>query len=109
MLIQDLRQIGNKLYDIRKRKGLSRMEVAEYAGLSDRTYADIERGSVNMRLQTLLSICQALSITPDEVLTECSPMIPDRDSLLERLEKCSAKEMETTLKLLDIYLDSIQK
>ena len=68
MLIFDLRTIGNKLLTIRKRMGMTQAEVAEAAGLSDRTYADIERGSVNMRTETILRICNVLHITPDEVL-----------------------------------------
>lgn len=66
MLVHDFGKIGNKLYDIRKKVGLSRTEVAESAGLSDRTYADIERGSTNMKTETLLHICRALHITPDD-------------------------------------------
>ena len=42
------------------RLGLTQMEVAEAAGLSDRTYADIERGTVNMQVETVLRICKAL-------------------------------------------------
>ena len=64
--------IGNKLLAIRKRTGMTQAEVAEAAGLSDRTYADIERGTVNMRTETLLRICNVLRITPDEILTEQS-------------------------------------
>ena len=70
MLIFDLHTIGNKLLSIRKRMGMTQAEVAEAAGLSDRTYADIERGTVNMRTETILRICNVLHITPDEVLTE---------------------------------------
>lgn len=53
MLVFDKRAIGNKLLVIRKKIGLTQAEVAEAAGLSDRTYADIERGSVNMRTETI--------------------------------------------------------
>ncbi len=69
MLIFDLQAIGSRLLAIRKRAGLTQAEVAEAAGLSDRAYADIERGQVNMRMETVLRICQALHITPDEILT----------------------------------------
>lgn len=109
MIVQDLGKIGNKLYEIRKKRGLSRMEIAEKAGLSDRTYADIERGSVNMRIKTLLNICQALCITPDDILAEAQPASLCKEDFLRRLDSCSASELETTMKLLSIYLDSIQK
>ena len=52
MLVFDFRTIGNKLLSIRKKAGLTQSEVAEKANLSDRTYADIERGTVNMRMET---------------------------------------------------------
>ena len=68
MLVFDLYTIGAKLYEIRRRKGLTQAEVAEKAELSDRTYADIERGHVNMRVETLLKICSALNITPNSIL-----------------------------------------
>ena len=67
MVIMDYRKIGNKLLAIRKKAGLTQNEVAELAGLSNRTYADIERGTVNMRVETVLRICMALHITPDEI------------------------------------------
>lgn len=109
MLIFDFIQIGNKLHDIRKRMGLTQAEVAEAAGLADRTYADIERGGVNMRLETLLRICNVLHITPDEILTENSPSLRLRqDLLLERLNACSSKDKETALALLSIFLQSLE-
>ena len=60
MLIFDFHKIGGKLFSARKRLGLTQMEVAESAGLSDRAYADIERGTVNMRIETVLRICQEI-------------------------------------------------
>lgn len=108
MLIFDLRTIGNKLLAVRKRMGLTQAEVAEAAGLSDRTYADIERGTVNMRTETVLRICNALHITPDEVLTEESAALSARqDALLARLNACNPKDKETALRLLAVFLESL--
>ena len=41
MLVFDFKVIGNKLYETRNKKIMSRAEVAEKAELSERTYADI--------------------------------------------------------------------
>lgn len=109
MLIFDFRAIGNKLLSIRKKAGLTQNEVAEAAGLSDRTYADIERGSVNMRIETILRICKALHITPDDVLTEENISLTEQQTeLLEQLNACSPKEKETALQLLSVYLQSLK-
>ena len=108
MLIFDTRAIGNKLLEIRKKRGLTQIEVAEMAGLADRTYADIERGSTNMRIETALRICDALKITPDEILTsDSSSLTLRREELLALLDKCSVKEQETALNILSAYLNSL--
>ena len=109
MLLFDMRVIGNKLLALRKKAGLTQQEVAEAAGLSDRTYADIERGTVNMRTETMLRICQALHVTPDAVLTEDNPTLSVRqDELFTQLDSCSPKEREIALNILSTYLQSIK-
>ena len=108
MLIYDFRRIGNRLHALRKRMGMTQVEVAEAAGLADRTYADIERGNVNMRIETVLRICDVLHVTPDEILTEASPSLAARqDELFARLDACSPQARETALGLLEVYLKSL--
>lgn len=114
MLIFDLRKIGNKMFTIRKSNGLTQAEAAEAAGLSDRTYADIERGNVNMRLETFLRICKAFHVTPDDVLVDDAPVNKEgvlyqkQANIWEQLNNCSAKEKETALDLLEVYLKSLK-
>lgn len=109
MLVFDFHAIGNRLLAIRKRSGLTQAEVAEAAGLSDRTYADIERGSVNMRIETVLRICGVLHITPDEILTESNTSAAARqDELIARLNACNPKDKETALQLLSVFLQSLE-
>lgn len=104
MLIFDSRAVGNKLLAIRKRMGLTQMQVAEAAELSDRAYADIERGTVNMRMDTILRICRALHVTPDEIFTEADePADVRQEELLARLEACSPRDRETALELLSVF------
>lgn len=108
MLIIDTREIGNKLLAIRKRSGMTQMEVAEAADLSNRAYADIERGTSNMRVDTIIKICNALHITPDEILTSnTSEMTAQQEELLNRLNACSPKDKETALQLLSVFLKSL--
>ncbi|MBQ8869564.1 MAG: helix-turn-helix transcriptional regulator [Oscillospiraceae bacterium] len=108
MLISNLCEIGNKLYKTRKNKGLTQAEVAEKAELSDRTYADIERGSTNMRLETLLKICNALNITPNDILVIDNNIEITEQDIAETIKNCSNNEKETALKLLSVYVDSLK-
>jgi len=108
VLISDSKVIGNKLFAFRKKMGFTQVEVAEAANISERTYADIERGSVGMRVNTLVAICTVLQITPDEILTEDSPIsLMKQEELMNKLNSCSQKNRETALTLLTIYLDSL--
>lgn len=108
MLVSNFTKIGNKLLTIRKRLGMTQADVAECAGLSDRTYADIERGTVNMRIDTLLRICKALRVSPDDILIENTvSIVIQQDALIDRLNACSQKDRETALRLLSVFLDSI--
>ena len=72
--------IGEKLLAFRKQRGLTQADVAERAGLSDRAYAEIERGTVNMRVSSLLKICEVLHCTLDEIVDISSVFgrTPDR-------------------------------
>lgn len=108
MLVFDSRAVGNKLLEIRKKRGLTQVELAEMAGLADRTYADIERGSANMRVETALRICEALQITPNEILTaENLSLDAKREEVLKLLQTRSIKEQEVALSILSAYLNSI--
>lgn len=108
MLVLDLHDIGNNLYKVRKAKGLTQAEVAEKADLSDRTYADIERGSVTMRVDSLLKICGALNITPNEILVADNNIKITEQDIVETIKDCSNNEKETALKLLSVYVDSLK-
>lgn len=109
MLLLDTREIGNKLLAIRKKYGMTQNEVAEASGLSNRTYADIERGSVKMRVDTIIHICNALHITPDEILTsENTEITEQQEELFTRLNACSPKDKQTALQLLSVFLKSLE-
>ena len=107
MLISDIREIGNNLLHIRKSAGLTQAEVAERAGLSDRTYADIERGVANMRVETLLRICSVLRITPNDILYREEDQDKTCSDILKDVEELPIPQKETALKLLDVYLRSL--
>lgn len=108
MLVFDFHRIGSKMFAARKRLGLTQTDVAEAAGISDRTYADIERGTVNMRVETILKICSALKVDPDDLLTEQTPQADVQlDELWSRLAQTAPQEKETAARLLSVYLDSL--
>ena len=108
MLVTDLKNTGNKLYVFRKAAGLTQEEAAERASVSVRTYADMERGTVNMRVETLLKVCRALDIPPNDLLTEGLPEVRDRYSdVWEALLSKGDRVQEHAFDLLSVYLHSL--
>ena len=82
--------------------------VAEKAGVADRTYANIERGSANMRIETLVRICSALNATPNDILTTGSKnKYPSEADIIEMFNRCTEIEKQTAIALIDVYLHSI--
>lgn len=109
MRVNDPRTIGEKLYKLRKHYGLTQLEAASHAGVSEKTYAQFERGTLNVRLDTIARICETFHITPDEILTENNPRATAREAdILARLQACTPQQKETALRILEAYLQSIE-
>ena len=103
----NLVEIGEKLLSVRRKKGMTQGEVAEKAGLSDRAYADIERGTANMRVETALKICKALNVTPNDILIDEEIPMQSGTDLLVKLNSCSENERKTAIKLINVFMNYI--
>ncbi|MDR2948635.1 MAG: helix-turn-helix domain-containing protein [Prevotella sp.] len=60
--------VGEKIAEIRKRKGLTQDEVAERANVNLRTVQRIESGETDPRGYTLSSICKVLEVNIEDIL-----------------------------------------
>lgn len=63
-----MNMIGNKIREIRKRKGLSQEELAESSKVNLRTIQRIENNENEPRGKTLHSICGVLDINAEDIL-----------------------------------------
>jgi len=61
-------KVGEKIAEIRKRKGLTQEEVAEQANVNLRTIQRIENGETDPRGYTLSSICKVLNVNIEDIL-----------------------------------------
>ena len=60
--------IGEKLRQVRTRRLLTQDELAEKAGVSQSTIANIERDNAEPRFRTIRKLAKALDIEPTEFL-----------------------------------------
>lgn len=88
--------------------GLSQEETAWRAGLSLRSYADIERGLVNPRLKSILSICEVFHITPDMIMTdEEKPATLNYEEILLEVDMLPPKEKYAAYRILDAFYKAV--
>ncbi|XMO86535.1 helix-turn-helix domain-containing protein [Algibacter sp. AS12] len=63
-----MNQLGNKIKEVRKKKGLSQEELAESAKVNLRTIQRIENNENEPRGKTLHLICEVLDLNTEDVL-----------------------------------------
>ncbi|NQY30564.1 MAG: helix-turn-helix domain-containing protein [Flavobacteriaceae bacterium] len=63
-----MKEVGNKIREIRKRKGVSQEELAEAAKVNLRTIQRIENNANEPSGKTLNLLCDALSISIDDIV-----------------------------------------
>lgn len=59
---------GRRLAEVRRRAGLSQVELAEKANLTTRAVQYLERGERTAKIDTLLALATALSVEPNALL-----------------------------------------
>ena len=69
--MDDLRQlIGKNLTELRKRKGLTQLKLAEMFNYTDRAVSKWESGESLPQIDKVMEICELFKITADELLNE---------------------------------------
>ena len=61
-------EVGNRVFDSRKRLGYTREKLCELADISVQFLADIEKGRKTMTVNTLRRVCAALNVTTDYIV-----------------------------------------
>lgn len=64
----DLKLLGLNIKNSRKNTKLTQAQLAEMTNLSTVHISHIEGGSVKMSVDALINICNALNITPNDIL-----------------------------------------
>jgi transcriptional regulator with XRE-family HTH domain len=64
----DDKAFGRRLQEIRKRRGLSQVDVAQRLGIHQSLISQYERGYLRLHGALLVRLAQALNTTPDEIL-----------------------------------------
>lgn len=73
-----LMYVGANVYRLRREQGFTQDKFEELSGLDVRYLRRIERGTVNIRLETLIRLATVLQVDPEELLKKALPTSPQK-------------------------------
>lgn len=107
----DRREVGKRLQDRRKQLGWTRRFVAEKVGLVEKYYADIERGTCGMSIETLLAVTKLYGFTMDGLIygtEEAAHEIERNELLIKNLESLPEEAQDYCLQMLLLFMKGIR-
>jgi len=89
-------KVGQRIKIFRERASLTQAKLAEKASLDSNNLSRIERGEAVPSLDTVMKLCNALTITPNELLLfeYDAPKYMLTDEIAVLLDKCSEEELK---------------
>ena len=103
-VLYDKHAVGNRIRASRKSIGLSRAQMAELIGKSEKYYADIERGYCGMSLETMIEISRRLGFSLDYLVNgeETAGMTENATKVLFYLGQCDEKQHKKVAEILQV-------
>ena len=103
----DYSAVGKRISLIRKNSGMTQEQLAEKAELSNIYISHIENSRSIPSLETLMKLCSALDITPDEVLLGTKQDMENylQSDIQKKLILCTPKERRMVSRFIDLLLE----
>ncbi len=99
-----LEKIGKHIKDLRNGKNLSQQALAELAGMSYKYLGEIERGQVNLSVEILIKIAQALQVNAGDLLND---IIDDETKTMAKVKslfsELSKKDSDAAIEILQAF------
>jgi transcriptional regulator with XRE-family HTH domain len=107
--VPDDKAFGERLQQLRKKRGLSQVELASKLGIHQSLISQYERGYLRLHGALLVRLAQALGTTPDAILgTGPQKEEPSLDRRfvrrLQKIERLSAHQKKILLGTIDAFL-----
>ncbi len=79
------KELGKKIRALRKERRLTQEELGELAGLSYKFIGEVERGVVNISLDSIVKISNALGVEPQELFVDRKALLsPEERRVLKK-------------------------
>ena len=108
---KDHQAVGLEISKLREQQGLSQIDLATDIGLNKNTIGAMERGESDFGISKLISVCEALQITPNDIfperLTRNDTLCSDMQKLQDRLSRLSPYQRAQSISMINAMLDGI--
>lgn len=103
----DYSAVGKRISLIRKNRGMTQEQLAEKAELSNIYISHIENSRSIPSLETLMKLCSALDVTPDEVLLGTKQDMENylQSDIQKKLILYTPKERRMVSRFIDLLLE----
>lgn len=103
-------EIGNKIVQLRKQKGMGRDDLGKAVGTSGAIIGRYERDEMNPSVDMAAKIADALEVSLDYLVGNTGALVKDKKMVyrLELLEKINDDDRNTILKVVDSFLKDAQ-
>lgn len=103
--------LGQRIRDLRRKRGFTQEQLAELADLSTPYVSHLERGTKKASLAVLVRLAECLSVTVDQLLT--GNQVTDKaayySEVHELLEDCSIRERAVLTEIVGAAKRSIRE
>ena len=105
--------IGRRLTELRKRRGLTQVALAEKLGMTQPLLSRYERGELRLHGALIATFAKALKAKPEKILgledLEETGYITDRRfaSRLQKIDKLSKRDKDLLLGTIDAFLSRV--
>lgn len=101
---QQLIEIGQRLRQRRQELGLTREKMAELADIGTGYYGQLEVGTSQMSVDTLIKLARSMHLPMEYILFGTGYEPGNADPVIDLLKHCSSRELSLAEEILKIFL-----
>ena len=108
---KDHQAVGLEIAKLREQHGLSQIDLAADTGLNKNTIGAMERGESDFGISKLISVCEALQASPNDLLPDRlsrnDTLSADMQKLQDRLSSLSPYQRAQCMAMINAMLDGV--
>ena len=93
MALVDLREIGLRICERRRQKGLTQEQLAAMMDVSVQMISNLERGNKAVKIENLVNLSRILEVSTDYILTGMQT-VQDSNLLSQQIAKLSSQQQD---------------